>query len=373
MPWSVAENRDWVLETIDPSDVVLDVGAGSGTWGDNLFFPRHRIERIDAVEIHEPYIDRFLLRNKYHGVMLGDFRELAIPTNIYDVVILGSIMNHFSREDALKVWEKARLIAGPFGIVIATVPIDDVPEYDVEENVHGIHRSTFTMEDLKALSGVVDSKDGSFLGCVLADGLETPTADDLSVLITTIPIRKDRLGLALHSVEGQTLQPAHVVISEDTEKAGAAINRDNGIGRVETKYVAILDDDDFFYADHLETLYRVAVDTDADIVYSWFDVHGGIDPFPQNFGKEWDPDNPIQTTVTVLAKTDVIRKAGGYTGTYGASQEELDSFSQGNTAGEDFRMIYNANKMDAKIVHVPKKTWAYVHWNGNTSGRNDRW
>jgi Glycosyl transferase family 2 len=283
------------------------------------------------------------------------------------------VLEHFEYEEAMQVWEKARQIAGPFGIVLLSSPIIDFPQGEVGGNIHEAHLTQFDMESLKALSGVVDSKAGSIIGSVIADGVEAPTADDLSVLITTIPVRKDRLGLALHSVEGQSLQPAHVVISEDTEKVGAAINRDNGIELVETKYVAILDDDDFFYADHLETLYKTAIDTDADIVYSWFDVHGGIDPFPENFGKPWDPENPVQTTVTILAKTDVIRKAGGYTGTYGATQEELNEFAQGNTAGEDFRMVFNANRQGAKIVHVPKKTWGYVHWQGNTSGLATRW
>lgn len=377
MPWSADENRDWIMNFIDPSDVVLDVGAGAGIWSDLL---RGRVARIDAVEIFEPYIHRFHLRQKYDGIYLGDFQTLAIPTNIYNVIILGDVLEHFKMEDALQVWEKARQIVGPFGSVLLSTPIIDFPQGEEEGNIHEAHLSQFDMEALKALSGVTYWQEGSIIGSIVAEGAEPPTAPDLSVLITTIPIRKDRLGIALQSVEGQTLQPAHVIISEDTEKIGAPGNRDNGIAQVETKYVALLDDDDYFYADHLETLYKTAIDTDADIVYSWFNVDGGTDPFPENFGKPWDPENPIQTTVTVLAKTDVIRQAGGYSNTIGLSERELKHYAQGNTAGEDFRMVFSANKNGAKIVHVPKKTWAYVHWMdstgqalGNTSGRPDRW
>jgi glycosyltransferase involved in cell wall biosynthesis len=199
------------------------------------------------------------------------------------------------------------------------------------------------------------------------------TADDLTVVITTIPTRKIRLNKALRSVHNQTLKPFEIIVQEDTEKRGAPSNRDAGLSRVKTPYVAFLDDDDYFYPSHLETLYKAAQEHDADIVYSWFDVEGGEDPFPENFGKPWNPDEPVQTTVTTLCKTEVVRAAGGFSSTYGLNEEELATYAQGNTVGEDFRMVMSALKNGAKVHHVPKKTWAYVHWGGNTSGRPDRW
>ena len=201
----------------------------------------------------------------------------------------------------------------------------------------------------------------------------TDVANDLTVVITTIPTRRVRLRKALRSVKQQTLQPFEIIVSEDTEKKGAPYNRDAGLAQVTTPYVAFLDDDDYFYPEHLATLYAAIKDEDADIVYSWFDVEGGTDPFPQNFGKPFDPENPVQTTVTTLCKTETVRAAGGYSNTYGLNEEELASFAQGNTVGEDFRMVISALQNGAKVHHVPKKTWAYVHWHGNTSGRPDRW
>ena len=200
-----------------------------------------------------------------------------------------------------------------------------------------------------------------------------PTANDLTVVITTIPTRKVRLKKALDSVKAQTLHPFEIIVSEDTEKKGAPFNRDAGLAQVTTEYVAFLDDDDYLYPDHLEVLYAAIKEQDADIVYSWFDVEGGTDPFPENFGKPWDPENPVQTTVTTLCKTETVRNAGGFSNTYGLNEEQLATFAQGNTVGEDFRMVMSALKNGAKIYHVPKRTWAYVHWHGNTSGRPDRW
>lgn len=199
------------------------------------------------------------------------------------------------------------------------------------------------------------------------------TADDLTVVITTIPTRKVRLNKALASVKYQTLQPKEIIIQTDYDKLGAPGNRDAGLARVMTPYVAFLDDDDYFYPDHLETLYAAIKEQDADIVYSWFDVEGGTDPFPENFGRPFDPENPVQTTVTTLCRTDIVRNAGGFSNTYGLNEVQLETFSQGNTVGEDFRMIMSAVTNGAHVYHVPKRTWAYVHWTGNTSGRPDRW
>lgn len=377
MPWSADENRDFLLSHIKTTDRVLDVGAGAGIWADLLNGLGLRRRQIHAVEIFEPYISRFSLQDKYGKIHIGDFRELVIPRNVYNILILGDVLEHFIREEALQIWEKAREIVGPTGIVLLSTPIIDWPQGAEEGNEHEAHLSYFDMDALRSLSGVFKSQEGTIIGSIVARGSEAPSAADLTVLVTTIPTRQDRLTVALTSIETQTLKPGHIHVQNDLYKEGAPANRDRGIEQVKTKYVALLDDDDYLYPDHLELLYSTALDTNADIVYSWFDVDGGADPFPENFGQPWNPEKPVQTTVTILAKTDIIRKAGGYTNAFNMSAEELGDFSQGNTPGEDFRMVFNANKLGAKIVHVPKKTWAYVHWRdssgGNTSGRPDRW
>jgi SAM-dependent methyltransferase len=370
MPWSADEHRNWILDRIEPDSYVLDVGAGAGVWADLL---KDKVKVIDAVEIFTPYVWRFGLQQKYRKIYHGDFRTLPIPVNYYDYIILGDVLEHFKYEDAMVVWEKSRNIIGPEGRILLSSPIIDFPQGEEEGNIHESHLHQFDMESLRSLSGVLESVEGTIIGSIMAEGTVAPVAEDLTVLITTIPTREDRLDKALVSVENQSLAPKSIKWITDTERVGAPQNRDNGIALVDTKWVALLDDDDYFYPDHLESLYNAAIDNDADIVYSWFDVEGGSDPFPENFGKPWNPEKPIQTTITILAKTDIIRKAGGYTNVHNMSGEELGEFAQGNTAGEDFRLIFNANKLGAKIVHVPKKTWAYVHHSSNTSGLPDRW
>lgn len=369
MPFSSDENRDWVLSQIPQGARVLDVGAGAGIFADLL---AGRVEFIDAVEIFEPYVDQFNLRDKYRNVYIGDFQDLPCYNNSYDVVIMGDVLEHFKHNDAMKVWDKARRIAGKSGLVVMSTPIVYWPQGEENGNIHEAHLSFFDMADLLRLPGVLNSKEGDEIGSVVAVG-EAVEAEDLTLVITTMPSRPKSLNRALMSIANQTLQPGRIVVQMDTVGVGAAANRDAGLSRVETKWVAFLDDDDYLYPQHIQRLYEVANEQDADLVYSWFDVDGGVDPFPENFGKAWDPERPVQTTVTTLGKTESYKEVGGYSSLDGFSQAELEAYSQGNTAGEDFRLVCNLNAAGKKIVHHPEKTWAYVHWGGNTSGRAGLW
>ena len=180
---------------------------------------------------------------------------------------------------------------------------------------------------------------------------------------------------ALRSVELQTLQPTDVVVSTDTERVGAPKNRDNGLARLQTEFVAFLYDDDELYPQHLQRLYETAVETEADLVFPWFDVgSGGSDPFPWLEGVPWDNSKPHQVPITLLARTEVIRAAGGYSYEWDPTQGAdpgVDEF--GNRAGEDYRLILRLCASDRKIFHLPERTWLWHHHGRNTSGLPSRW
>lgn len=194
--------------------------------------------------------------------------------------------------------------------------------------------------------------------------------EDISVVIPTIPTRKKLLTRALESVYGQTIQAVDTIITEDTEKKGAAVNRDKGLYQVESEWTAFLDDDDVFYADHLQSLIRHARKTDADLVYPWFDVIGGTDPFPQFEGKPWDNEHPHQFPITFLVKTEAAQKIGGFSGGW----IDLDATDDlGNRAGEDWHFIQKFVDGGFKIQHLNQRTWAWYHHATNTSGLPSRW
>ena len=110
--------RNWFLENVPFDCNILDIGAGCGTYSDLL---RGYGYKMDAVEIWEPYITQYDLKNKYHWVYEENI--LNIPFNIleaYDLYILGDVLEHLSVEDAqwllkyLRLKGKKFLVAVPY-------------------------------------------------------------------------------------------------------------------------------------------------------------------------------------------------------------------------------------------------------------------
>lgn len=193
--------------------------------------------------------------------------------------------------------------------------------------------------------------------------------DDITVVIPSIPPRVALLDRALASVEVQDLAPAGVVVEFDDDHEGAAATRQRGLERVRTPWVAFLDDDDEFKAAHLRVLLTHALETGADYVFSWYDVVGGADPRPQEFGLPWDPENPRQTTVTTLVRADLAREVGGF-----VDPEDDDLRSPDRQyAGEDWLFTSRVNAAGGVISHLPRRTWRWHHHGANTSGLPTRW
>lgn len=184
----------------------------------------------------------------------------------------------------------------------------------------------------------------------------------ITVVIPSLPSRAAMLDRALKSVYNQTLQPWAIIEEYDssTPRQGAAAVRHRGLLAVKTDWVAFLDDDDEFKPEHLSELSKAAQRHDADFVYSWYDVVGGTDPRPKEFGLVWDPEKPRQTTSIVLVKTDLAIEVGGFSGVeYQPGQQY---------GGEDWLFTQRVNSAGGRIYHLPKRTWRWHHHGSNTSG-----
>ena len=168
--------------------------------------------------------------------------------------------------------------------------------------------------------------------------------------------------------------PVRVLMTTDVERRGAAHNRDVGLSLVRTPYVAFLDDDDELLPHHCSTLLEVLRLSDSDLVYPWFTVVGGTDPFPQWEGVPWSDSEPRQVPVTFLAKTDAVRAVGVFSYAWDPGQgDDPGVDADGNRAGEDYRLILRLVAAGAKIRHFPHRTWLWHHHESNTSGLPSRW
>ena len=192
-------------------------------------------------------------------------------------------------------------------------------------------------------------------------------SNSVTVVIPSIPPRATKLARALSSALSQTYPVDAIAIPMDHGRIGAPANRQAGLETVKTEWVAFLDDDDFFKENHVGDLLDAALDNDADFVYSWYEMLGGEDPRPEVFGKPWDNDNPVQTTITTLVKTDLAKSVG-----FVWDGDDLDSPDR-LVAGEDWFFTKGCMDAGAKIYHHPERTWTWRHWGANTSGLPSRW
>lgn len=192
---------------------------------------------------------------------------------------------------------------------------------------------------------------------------------DITVVIPSIPPRVSLLERALASVKAQTLPAVEVVVEFDDARRGAAATRQRGLERVETPWVAFLDDDDEFMPHHLSSLRTAAELEGADFVFSWYEVVGGTDPRPREFGVPWDRSKPRQTTITTLVRTDLALAVGGFTDD---EEDAVLTSPDRHYAGEDWRFTRRINEAGT-IYHLPQVTWRWYHHGSNTSGLPHRW
>lgn len=175
MPYSSEEGKlelkDFLISTAD-IDSILDIGAGAGRYYDLLSdaFPD---AEWTAVEVWAPYIDRFSLTEKYNSVindniLLMDWDALGN----YDLVIMGDVLEHMNKEDALSVIDKA-IKHSKF--VVISIPIIRLEQGAEEGNPYETHLAHYTPstvlnELLAGRSSLIYSKQYDVVGVYVLTG-----------------------------------------------------------------------------------------------------------------------------------------------------------------------------------------------------------
>jgi hypothetical protein len=110
--------RNWFLENVPFNTKIMDVGAGCGTYSQLL---RGYGYKMDAIEIWEPYIEKYDLKSKYDKVWNWDFINMPVGAyDDYDFFIMGDILEHLSVDEGqwilsfLRLKGKKFLVAVPY-------------------------------------------------------------------------------------------------------------------------------------------------------------------------------------------------------------------------------------------------------------------
>src|SRR5688572_27629749 len=181
---------------------------------------------------------------------------------------------------------------------------------------------------------------------------------DVTAAIAAIPPRVNGLLLeAVNSIHTQTVMLAGgIAVALDVNREGAARTRQRALDSVTTEWVAFLDDDDFWYPHHLETLLKLQRDTDADVLYSWFD---GNNPFPMHRGRQFNPAEPHHITMNIMVRTALAQSVGFVLENGPLHQDWM---------GEDWIFITECAKRGAKFAGTHEVTWHYRTHQQHTSG-----
>lgn len=137
------------MET-DPSSI-MDVGCGFGKYGflarENLEVRHERYDRedwkvrIDCLEIFPRYITE-MHKYIYDNIIMVDIRKYDVKG--YDLVILGDIIEHLNKEDAVALID--RLYENNLNILIST-PDGFMEQGEFLGNPHEEHLSGWDEED----------------------------------------------------------------------------------------------------------------------------------------------------------------------------------------------------------------------------------
>ena len=123
--------KNYLISKHKPNDTILDVGAGEGTYYNLL---SDYFKKMYAVEVFEPNIINFDLKNKYRIVYNADIKDFKY--GYYDIIIFGDIIEHLDINDAQNVLKYACMRCKE---LIVAVPY--MYEQGIEEdNIYEIHK-----------------------------------------------------------------------------------------------------------------------------------------------------------------------------------------------------------------------------------------
>lgn len=168
MPGSIDEGKEetiaWIKQ-INPK-TVMDVGAGLGTYARLFIANDIKVDKIDAIEVWEPYIHYFKIASIYNNVFKIDARDWDNWN--YDLVILGDILEHMTKEQAIKLWKS---ISKKAKYAVISIPIVHYPQGHVHGNPYEEHvKDDWSVEEvLESFDNIVSHVAHESVGVFFAE------------------------------------------------------------------------------------------------------------------------------------------------------------------------------------------------------------
>lgn len=145
MPKSSRNGKQAIIKWLETSrdiKTILDIGAGKGTYkrlcdGFAVYkdvpaiLPILQDSHWTAVEVWQPYIDEYELEFLYDTVIKDDIREIQKQLGNYDLAILGDVLEHMSKEDAVKL---ITTLSKKCKSILVSIPLGYSPQDEHNDN-----------------------------------------------------------------------------------------------------------------------------------------------------------------------------------------------------------------------------------------------
>lgn len=118
---------------------VVDVGCGQGTYPKLL---KDKDIKWIGIEVYEPYIEQFKLKELYDEIIIGDILTCDWPDA--DCIIFGDILEHLEKKEAQRVLRKAE---EKYNNIVVSIPID-YPQKANGDNKYEAHKTLWTEREL---------------------------------------------------------------------------------------------------------------------------------------------------------------------------------------------------------------------------------
>lgn len=123
--------KKYLINKFDENAIILDVGAGEGTYYNLL---NDYFKNIYAVEVFEPNIDNYKLEMKYNKVYNVDIKDFEY--DFYDIIIFGDVLEHLEVNDAQMVLKYAYNRCNEMIVAVPYMCEQGI----AEDNVYEIHK-----------------------------------------------------------------------------------------------------------------------------------------------------------------------------------------------------------------------------------------
>ena len=101
MPFSSNSGKNYITSLNLQGKKIVDIGAGSGTY--RKLFPNLGTHWT-AVEIWQPYVEKYGLADLYDQVICQDARELDYSS--FDIAFVGDVLEHMTSDEAKELLHK---------------------------------------------------------------------------------------------------------------------------------------------------------------------------------------------------------------------------------------------------------------------------